>query len=65
MLGVNGIRLVTPRSGVGRALEAILSGLVEVGHPFGEIRVYTPSPIPDDVALPDGITNAVLPSRLP
>lgn len=65
MLGVNGIRLVTPRSGVGRAIEAILSGLVEVGHPFGEIRVYTPKPVPDDLVLPPGATNVVLPSSLP
>lgn len=65
MLGVNGIRLITPRSGVGRAIEAILSGLVEVGHPFGEIRVYTPIPIPDDIVLPDGVINKVVPSSLP
>lgn len=65
MLGVNGIRLVTPRSGVGRAIEAILAGLVEVGHPFGEVRVYTPVPIPDDVTLPECIVNEVVPSSLP
>lgn len=65
MLGVNGIRLVTPRSGVGRAIEAILGGLVEVGHPFGEIRLYTPIPLPKDIVLPDGIVNEVVPSSLP
>jgi glycosyltransferase involved in cell wall biosynthesis len=65
MLGVNGVRLLGYRSGVARATEAILNGLVEVGHPFGEIRVYTPEPLPDDVVLPEGAVNEVVASALP
>jgi glycosyltransferase involved in cell wall biosynthesis len=34
-------------------------------HPFSEFRVYTPSPIADEVALPRCATNIVLPSALP
>lgn len=64
MLGVNGIRLTGKQTGVGRAIEAILGGLIEVGHPFGEVRVYTPTPIPDDVCLPEGTVNVVVPSAL-
>jgi glycosyltransferase involved in cell wall biosynthesis len=60
ILGVNGIRLVSKRSGVGRAIEAILSSLGQIDHPFREIRVYTPEPLPDDVLLPHRATNVVV-----
>ena len=65
ILGVNGIRLVGKRSGVGRCIEAILKYMAELDHPFSEIRVYTPAPIADEVALPPCATNIVLPSSLP
>src|SRR5262249_6855570 len=64
-LGVNGIRLVTPRSGVGRAIEAILRSLGELEHPFRDIRVYTPIPLDRTITLPPGARNVVLPSPLP
>jgi glycosyltransferase involved in cell wall biosynthesis len=65
ILGVNGIRLVSKRSGVGRCIEAVLSCMGELDHPFREIRVYTPKPLGNDVVLPPGATNVVLPSALP
>ena len=65
ILGVNGIRLIGQRSGVARAIEAVLNGLNEVEHPFHEIRVYSPRPIDPGVRLPPIAANVVLPSRLP
>src|SRR5205814_9768508 len=65
ILGVNGIRLVGDRSGVARCIEAVLRCLGEMDHPFREIRVYTPKPIPAEVILPACSTNIVLPSPLP
>ncbi len=64
ILGVNGIRLVGKRSGVGRAIEAVLRCLGEMDHPFAEIRVYSPSPVDDIAAFSDRIRNVVLPARL-
>jgi glycosyltransferase involved in cell wall biosynthesis len=64
ILGVNGIRLVAPRSGVARMIEAVLRCMGTLEHPFESIRVYTPSPIPEDVQLPPIATNVVVPSRL-
>jgi glycosyltransferase involved in cell wall biosynthesis len=63
ILGVNGIRLVAPRSGVARMIEAVLRCMGTMDHPFDSIRVYTPSPIPEDVQLPSIATNVVVPSR--
>ena len=65
ILGVNGIRLVVKRSGVARAIEAILRNLDVLEHPFTDIRVYTPKPLDSDTYLPRGAHNVVLPSRLP
>jgi glycosyltransferase involved in cell wall biosynthesis len=65
ILGVNGIRLVVQRAGVARAIEAILRCLDQLPHPFDDVRVYTPIPLPSDVVLPRGGTNVVLPSGLP
>jgi glycosyltransferase involved in cell wall biosynthesis len=65
ILGVNGARLLGMRSGVGRAIEAILTRLDELDHGFREIRVYTPRPVPDSVVLPPGARNVVLASDLP
>lgn len=64
-LGVNGIRLVRDRSGVARAIEAILGRLGELPHPFERINVYTPVPLPSDVRLPPGAREVVVPSSLP
>ncbi len=65
-LGVDGIRLVRNRSGVARALESLLSALVEIpGQPFDEIRVYTPEPVDAAVRLPAIATNVVVPAPLP
>ena len=65
ILGINGIRLVGKRSGVGRCIEAVLGCMAGMDHPFREFRVYTPRPIPDEVVLPSCAKNVVLPSRLP
>ena len=64
ILGVNGIRLIGLRSGVGRAIEAFLKCMGEMDHPFTTINVYTPQPLDDSVKLPDCARNVVLPSRL-
>jgi glycosyltransferase involved in cell wall biosynthesis len=64
LLGVNGIRLLGKRSGVGRAIEAILKCMDELEHPFTEIRVYTPKPIDDSVKLPKIATNVVIESSM-
>jgi glycosyltransferase involved in cell wall biosynthesis len=64
ILGVNGIRLVSARSGVARMIEAVLRCMGEMNQPFQTIRVYTPAPIPDDVKLPSIATNVVVPGRL-
>ncbi len=65
ILGVNGIRLVVARSGVARCIEALLRWLGELDHPFREVRVYTPVPLPGDVRLPANARSVVVPSRLP
>lgn len=65
ILGVNGIRLVANRSGVARAIEAILQCMAELRHPFTEIRVYTPRPLDEQVRLPANVTVVVRPSTLP
>jgi glycosyltransferase involved in cell wall biosynthesis len=65
ILGVNGIRLVGKRSGVGRCIESLLRSMGELDHPFREIRVYTPEPLGDDVVLPPCATNIIIPSAMP
>jgi glycosyltransferase involved in cell wall biosynthesis len=65
ILGVNGIRLVGKHSGVGRCIEAILSCMGRIDHPFRDIRVYTPTPLGDDVVLPTCAQNVVLYSPWP
>ena len=65
ILGVNGIRLIGQRSGVARAIEAVLNCLDEMEHPFHEVRVYSPRPIDPGVRLPKIARNVVLPARLP
>ena len=65
ILGVNGIRLIGKRSGVGRCIEALLRCFGEILHPFDQINVYTPEPLGSDIYLPPGATNVVLPSITP
>lgn len=65
ILGVNGIRLVSNRSGVARAIEALLQCMSELPHPFTDIRVYTPRPLDAQVRLPANVTLVVRPSPLP
>lgn len=49
ILGVNDVRLVVQREGVARALEVIFHCLDEFAHPFDDVRVHTPIPLPSDV----------------
>ncbi len=63
-LGINGIRLVTQRSGVARCIEAFLNCLADLDHPFGEIRVYTPRPIEGSIRLPGFVRHIIAPSKL-
>ena len=65
VLGVNGIRLVADRSGVARAIEAMLRTMAELEHPFTDIRVYTPRPLDPSIQLPPNTHNVVRPSALP
>lgn len=65
ILGIDGIRLVVDRSGVARCIEALLNQFDELPHPFTDIRVYTPAPLPGDVFLPSMARSVVLPSPLP
>lgn len=65
ILGINGIRLVGDRSGVARCIEALLCQFDMLDHPFTEIRIYSPTALPDDVKLPSMAKSIVLPSRLP
>ncbi len=65
ILGINGIRLVVKRSGVARCIEALLRSFGELDHPFSRIKVYTPTPLGNDIYLPPQAVNVVLPSSLP
>ncbi|MGI9036153.1 MAG: glycosyltransferase family 4 protein [Pyrinomonadaceae bacterium] len=65
ILGVNGIRLMGRKSGVGRCIEALLRCFGALNHPFDEIRVYTPAPLDETIYLPPGTVNVALPSNLP
>jgi glycosyltransferase involved in cell wall biosynthesis len=65
ILGVNGIRLVRNRSGVARAIEAVLNRFATLPQPFDDIRVYTPEPLDADVKLPAIARNVVVRSGLP
>ncbi|MEO8455618.1 MAG: glycosyltransferase family 1 protein [Sphingomicrobium sp.] len=62
ILGVNGIGLVGKRSGVGRAIEALVGCLGEIDQPFRDIRIYSPKPIDPTVRLPSIARNIVIPS---
>src|SRR5262249_40298996 len=64
-LGVNGIRLVAPISGVARYIENMLRCWSQVELPFCETRVYSPRPLPTQVVLPSKVQSVVVPSRAP
>src|SRR5271157_1982629 len=64
-LGVNGIRLVTPVSGVARYIEDVLRCWSAMDHPFADVRVYTPAPVGANIRLPPRTRNVVIPSRFP
>ncbi len=65
ILGINGIRLIGKRSGVGRCIEAIINCLGEIPHPFDDVRVYSPAPLDSDITLPSLVRSVVLESSLP
>jgi glycosyltransferase involved in cell wall biosynthesis len=65
ILGVNGIRLLRNRSGVARAIEAVLNRFAAIPQPFDEIRVYTPEPLDAGVTLPSIAQNVVIRSPMP
>lgn len=65
ILGVNGIRLTRNRSGVARAIEALLNTFASLDQPFDDIRVYTPEPLDENVRLPTIARNVVVRSTLP
>lgn len=65
ILGVNGIRLTGNRSGVSRAIEAILLQMDYLDHPFDQIRVYSPVPIAKEIKLPKIAEKIVVSSMLP
>jgi glycosyltransferase involved in cell wall biosynthesis len=65
ILGVNGVRLLGRRTGVGRVIEGILGAMDGVEHPFDEVRIYTPRPLDRAIGLPAVARNVVLPSHLP
>lgn len=64
-LGVNGIRLTTTPSGVGRYIENVLRGWSGLRHPFDEVRVYTPGPLDAGVRIPEEMRHVVASSRGP
>jgi len=65
ILGVNGIRLTGNRSGVSRAIEAVLLQMDYLDHPFDSIRVYSPTPIANEIKLPKIAEQVVVPSVFP
>ena len=65
ILGINGIRLLGKRSGVGRCIEAIINCLAEIPHPFNDVRVYSPSPLDAEIRIPAPARSVVLESSLP
>jgi glycosyltransferase involved in cell wall biosynthesis len=64
-LGVNGIRLVAPISGVARYIENVLRCWSNTELPFAETRVYTPRPLPPHVVLPPKVRSVVAPTKAP
>ena len=64
-LGVNGLRLVTVRSGVARYIENILGCWGQIEHPFDEILIYTPKALADDGIWAQRTRNVVVRGRGP
>lgn len=65
-LGVNGLRLMGRRAGVGRYVEYLLRAWSDEGaEPFDEVRVYLPGPLDDPFPVSGPVRFEELPSRLP
>jgi len=59
-LGVNGIRLVTIRSGVARYVENMLLSWARIEHSFDELRIYTPLPLAESRFSAPPLNNVVV-----
>ncbi len=64
-LGINGIRLMGKRYGVGRYIEYLLRHWAGMACPFDRIRFYTPGGLDESLELPTGIEHQIIPSSLP
>jgi glycosyltransferase involved in cell wall biosynthesis len=64
-MGINGIRLMGRRFGVGRYIEYLLQNWETIERPFEHIRLYTPNAIPGPFSLPGFVEHRILPTRLP
>jgi glycosyltransferase involved in cell wall biosynthesis len=64
-LGLDGLRLMSKRLGVGRYIEYMLRYWPETRHPFSEIVAYTPGPIPGSLPLHESIRVETLAPALP
>ena len=64
-LGLDGLRLMSKRLGVGRYIEYMLRYWPEARHPFSEIVAYTPGPIPGSLPLHDSIRVEPIGPALP
>jgi glycosyltransferase involved in cell wall biosynthesis len=64
-LGLDGLRLMSKRLGVGRYIEYMLRYWPESRHPFSEIVAYTPGPIPGSLPLHPSIRVEHLGPALP
>ena len=64
-LGIDGLRLMSKRLGVGRYIEYMLRYWPEARNPFTDIVVYTPGPIPAPVPVRPPIRLQFLAPALP
>ena len=64
-LGLDGLRLMSKRLGVGRYIEYMLRYWPAASHPFSEIVVYTPRPLAAALTLDRSIRNEPLGPALP
>ena len=64
-LGLDGLRLMSKRLGVGRYIEYMLRYWPDRSHPFSEIVVYAPAALPPALRLHESIHVETLGPRLP
>jgi glycosyltransferase involved in cell wall biosynthesis len=64
-LGIDGLRLMSKRLGVGRYIEYMLRYWPERQHPFSEIVVYTPGPIASPPPMHESIRVEPLGPAIP